>query len=822
MAWQNTQLLFGLALAAIPVLLHFLMRSKPRPLVFPALRLIQVRRRTNTRRLRLRHLWLMLLRVAAVALLVLALARPRLPPANYGLNLREGISLAAVVLLVLMVYSATVAAWRRKNLPNHRFAYQRALLRGGSGVAAAVLLLLLVVWPYWRRIDAELSEPRPDTFLNVPVSAVFVFDTSPSMAYQFDGRTRLEAVQAVARRFLHQLPPHSQVAVTDTAADDPILFQPDLSGALARIDTLKIQPGGRPLNDRVRTALTAQEADRERTLGSQNNIPADQRKDRFVREIYVLTDMAASAWKLSAAPVLRQEMERQPRVRVYLIDSSVAEPTNIALSPPELPKQTISAGGELVVRTTLDSLGGEPGERTVEVSIKSPGGELTKQGQRTVAVGSGGEQLEFILPGLTGPIAQGEIRLVSSDPLPADDVRYFTVAIAPPPRILIVADRRDDQLDLHDALAPEGLAALGKARYQVDSLPTDEFRGDALDRLSQYEVVCLVNAATPTNAAWEALEQYVQAGGGLFVAMGDMHGRTLPAQVAYHTEAARSVLPIGEQMPAPRPPADPPVSLDLPDLSHPILKKFEEFQAFGGAGELASAPVFQMWNVQPADGASVIARYTDGLTPALIEQAHGEGRVVLLTTGLALQGWSELPRADWQFVVFAEQLMHYLGQQSERTYNYLAGDDVAVPLDPAHPVSRYLLRTPELEQLPGDVPAGARAIVVGRVTQVGQYELRGADDAQRFHTGFSVNVPPGESDFTRLTTDQLDDLFGPKRYGIGHNTDDLEKIVANDRIPVDVFPNILALLIAAFVIELFVANRFYEADQEPMTRTATI
>ena len=60
----------------IPIILHLLMRQKPKLLEFPALRFIQKRHDTNQRRLRLRHLLLLLLRAGAIALLALALARP--------------------------------------------------------------------------------------------------------------------------------------------------------------------------------------------------------------------------------------------------------------------------------------------------------------------------------------------------------------------------------------------------------------------------------------------------------------------------------------------------------------------------------------------------------------------------------------------------------------------------------------------------------------------------------------------------------------------------------------------------------------------------
>jgi hypothetical protein len=78
MTFLHLSLLGGSALVAVPVLLHLLMRQKPKLLEFPALRFLQRRRDTNQRRLRLRHLLLLALRAAAIVLLALALARPSL------------------------------------------------------------------------------------------------------------------------------------------------------------------------------------------------------------------------------------------------------------------------------------------------------------------------------------------------------------------------------------------------------------------------------------------------------------------------------------------------------------------------------------------------------------------------------------------------------------------------------------------------------------------------------------------------------------------------------------------------------------------------
>jgi hypothetical protein len=76
MTFVHPLLLAGLAMVTIPILLHLLVRQKPKHLPFPALRFLLQRQSTNRRRMRLRHLVLLALRMLAIAGLCLALARP--------------------------------------------------------------------------------------------------------------------------------------------------------------------------------------------------------------------------------------------------------------------------------------------------------------------------------------------------------------------------------------------------------------------------------------------------------------------------------------------------------------------------------------------------------------------------------------------------------------------------------------------------------------------------------------------------------------------------------------------------------------------------
>jgi hypothetical protein len=85
MTFIHPALLTGLLLAGLPVLLHLIMRQKPKQLPFPAFRFLARKATANRRRMRLRHLLLLLLRIGLVALMCLALARPRVLSERFNL-----------------------------------------------------------------------------------------------------------------------------------------------------------------------------------------------------------------------------------------------------------------------------------------------------------------------------------------------------------------------------------------------------------------------------------------------------------------------------------------------------------------------------------------------------------------------------------------------------------------------------------------------------------------------------------------------------------------------------------------------------------------
>jgi len=97
MGFLTPALLGGIALVALPVLLHLVMRRQPRKLVFPALQFVRRRQEANRRRMNLRNWLLLALRCLLLAGLAIALARPTLK--GSGLRGKEGAPLAVALVV---------------------------------------------------------------------------------------------------------------------------------------------------------------------------------------------------------------------------------------------------------------------------------------------------------------------------------------------------------------------------------------------------------------------------------------------------------------------------------------------------------------------------------------------------------------------------------------------------------------------------------------------------------------------------------------------------------------------------------------------------
>src|SRR5262249_30960068 len=103
----NPLFLFGLAAAAIPMLIHLFTRRKPREVRFPSLEFLAEVNQSEIRRLRLKQWLLLVLRTLGVALLARARARRSL---RGSAGARGGSGAAASTLVALVDVSGSMGA----------------------------------------------------------------------------------------------------------------------------------------------------------------------------------------------------------------------------------------------------------------------------------------------------------------------------------------------------------------------------------------------------------------------------------------------------------------------------------------------------------------------------------------------------------------------------------------------------------------------------------------------------------------------------------------------------------------------------------------
>lgn len=711
MSFVNIWLLGGAAFAAVPVILHLVMRQQPRHLEFPALRFIQLRQDANRRRLRLRHLLLLALRAGALVLLAAALARPRI--------LSTGVI-------------------------------------GGQ---------------------------------EAPVAAALVFDTAPRMEYRHENRSRLEAARQVGGWVLKQLPRESDVAILDSLPGKPG-FQVDADAARDRLERLDITFAGEPLWKRVLAAAELLE-----------------KSDRTRRELYVFTDLAQDAWTVDAPAEFQRRLAQLHNTSLYLVDVGREDYANLALGELRLSAQILPANTPLVIDTELAALG-PGGERIIELVLSDSQGREVKRGQEVVRVPDGGAQsVEFVLGGLEPGTHQGLLRLAGSDALTIDNVRYFTVQVRPPWRVLIAAPAPAARHAwyLSEALEPSEWRKTGQSWFSCQVLAHGKL--DETD-LSSYAAVVLLDPPAFTDDTWIRLADYARSGGGLAIFLGP----AAQPREAFNQTAPQELLPGPLAFQARFPDGN--CYLTAADDSHPLLARFRPLR---GQVPWQNFPVYRYWHLGELHSVNVVMRYTTN-QPALVERPVGKGRVLTMTTPASeppdlteAERWNQLLLGidGWPFFMLTNELMLYLVGSADTPLNFSTGETAAVRLSEAWPFDTYLVLNPRGDEVRQVPDAGRQLLLVAATQWPGHYRIRAGGEREGVSLGFSTNLPLSASRLERVSREQIQALFGKLEFRLASSQDEIDRQVSRGRVGRELFPLLALLLAAALAAEHLLANRFY-------------
>ncbi len=664
----------------------------------------------------------------------------------------------------------------------------------------------------------------------VPSAVALVVDTSLSMGYIDRGESRLDEAKKLGEQILQRLPESSEVYVIESvepvAPDTP--FSP--SAAQARLQSIKLQPVARPLNLAIEAAYQALEKSRE---------------DLARLEVYVLTDLARSAWDQGSPLTGRLESveEAGRSIATYVIRLAADEISDAAIVGLEARPETADPEGRRsfeVVATVANT--GPASTRLLEFIVRSEEGEDRKRDQREVQLPENGQvEVTFKTPSSLEPgFHQASVLLDGEDPLEIDNQRFVTFESSRALDALILYERDPDNPEfpsidasfVASAVDPEGSGISNRVQTRATDQIGDRFTFD----LNQFDAIFLNNVGKLSDQAWNQLAEYLKTGGGIVIGLGR---NSTPEH--YNTAAAQQVVPgtVGE----PISPEGATTFAEITDAAHPLFSPYAEaFQT-----DLASRPVKTYRSFEPSEELRVqtLVRFGDG-APAFLESIQSGdrlGRVLLWTTPLSRRplpsdpdAWNEFPsvRSDysgWSFVVLMIRSVPYLSGASSSLVNFEAGASVLLTFDQTQRPGSYFLQAPRKGlSLPINPDRGQTEQLLD-APEIGHYQIReegslDAEEGNGIYFGFSINPAPGESDFNPIDEEQLDRLFGEEEgvYALVDSPNEIERVQSGVRVGREVFPWLILLILVLLTAENYLANRFYRERggvSPPKTVTAS-
>ncbi|MCY4263952.1 MAG: VWA domain-containing protein [Gammaproteobacteria bacterium] len=509
-------------------------------------------------------------------------------------------------------------------------------------------------------------------------------------------------------------------------------------------------------------------------FGSTRYYPALRLADQLLetarydnRVIYLITDFRESGlqdgeagWKLS------------PGVVFTAVDVGDAKLSNLVLSDVRYPEQLLEASAQQQILARIRSTGSLYLERG-EVSLSINGEQVERL---SVDLGERSEEVVSFTNSFDGAGSYvGEVR-VTGDEFADDNAFYFTVDVLPKIQVLVVNGEASENW-FDDEGHWFGLAVGGPEAtpFSLQSVETAEL---GIAELMQSDVVVLLNVGDLSNSQAEAIADYVFAGGSLLLAPGD---RVEPGLFNSQFEELTPALLQQEQ--ANR--DDYLVIADY-DRRHPVLQPLEGDWTARFEGH---------WTLLPQADAEVLMQF-DNAEPALVEKAHGEGRVMLFASSLDLE-WNNLA-LQGLFLPFVHETLRHLVKTEFGQGAYRVGD--IINLDSSFASSELVVT----DSMGRNVPLTSSTSLVA--TKPGIYRVSGEAGSRNY----AVNILPEEAEMSKIAAVTLyDEVINPETSPIQSRKVRTTMLMEELEQPQRLWWYLLALVMLLLLAEAVIANRTY-------------
>jgi len=566
----------------------------------------------------------------------------------------------------------------------------------------------------------------------------------------------------------------------------------------------------------------------EQALEAIEEILGESEDQRII--VYVVSDFRSREWEDPGELKNRLAQLDQDEAELHLVHCVDQARPNLAIT------SVVPAGGIRAVDVAWQ----------MEVAVKNYGSEEARnvhvyleqeKGRRQVATIRRilpGQEVKKVCKNLVGQPGPCKLALSlgenENDALALDSFRYHVLDVPQTVPVLVVDGSPDfrDALRISTALSPGG--SLRTGLEPQTRAPGVLNKGEPLQK---YHSIILTNVSRLDPTAIAALEQYVDAGGGLAIFLGERSGSTFLNENLHRDGDGLFPVPLANKEPVElrRELLDP--APDLQIENHPI------FQDEAGTPYLFFLRMVNVYryfavrdNWQPAPDADtrVIARLRNG-DPLAIERGFGQGRVLVFLTSAAgkrpsIDGsgppeiWNDLANNP-AFVLAMQRMQLYLYPRAAADASRQVGSRLVVPLDAEDQESQVSFFTPGDDDAPimpddvGPSESGSQTCSFSDTSTSGIYrvEIAGSDGGPPENRYFAFNVDAEEGS---LGTLNRDDLAG-RLEGVDYRYAQAEafKYEIDETPGENVFQYLLYLLIVLLICEMLLA---YSASYHPPAR----
>lgn len=572
--------------------------------------------------------------------------------------------------------------------------------------------------------------PKGDKFNAAQTRAVvLVLDNSASMSYEEGGQTLFARAQAAGRELLDGMKSGDTAAVVlaGRRAQGPEVLFPEPTSELGDVR----QAIARSEPAALGTDLAAAVVRAEELLRAS----AAQSK-----EIYVLSDLQDSGWELGRE---KDDATGKLGALVFFVSIRPKQVDNLSITAVQYAASRPMVGVPFLIR---------PHVRNQSNVVKSSSVRLYVDGKKV-----GEQQIDklqaerWVVPRFyhtfeSGGWHNGYVEV--GDPiLSADNRRYFTFKVVDHVKVLAVngapssVHRLDELFFLKTALTA---AVEGESPIQVDTVSTPGL-GDK--PLAEYPLVILANVDSLPVSVVEKLEQYVDAGGSLWVFLGDkanksfyndslasparLHGGLLPCRlnkIEGNPAGTEDFAYVGD------------INAD-----HVALAAFAD----AGFANLAGVTFKAYWGLETPE-AGILMR-SNSAAPLLCEKSFGKGHTLLFASTCD-RDWTNFPVRP-AYLPWVYRLTAYLAQEPMNGQGFfMTGERVAIPVSLG--TAQIVVKKPDdTSSYIAPNPDASQATFLEDTVQSGVYSIasaKGGDDEERF----AVNLESYESDLR-----YLDDVF---------------------------------------------------------------